>query len=198
MTTETTTTLTIGTIDTKPERDPYTNIDGVVSRTYLKLAPLDMEVWVTQEYNDHSTPALEWHGIILTWHVPGHPTEAAMRGWIEDNMQNLLTICAGFESEWNGSNNVGRMTVKALAAYEAIETELDNDGGPTSYYETWTVESWMESSMSDITADMTDEQLQAFADACSPTETDIVLGDILEYITQHRDNLRRDAELDDE
>src|SRR5690606_23824226 len=39
MTTQETQKLEILSIETKPEHDPYVNIDGIVSRTYLKLDP---------------------------------------------------------------------------------------------------------------------------------------------------------------
>jgi|GEM_PF-3089020 len=199
MTTQTAT-LTIETISTKPERDPYTNIDGIMSKTTLKLDPRDRTVWVTQEYNDNATPSDEWNGLILTWGVPSHPTETAMRQWITESMGVLITICDGFESRWNGSNHVGSLSEEARAAKEAIEFEFDNDGGPTNYYETWDVEAWLESSMNEITATTTDEQLADLAEQWQPDASTIVIGDILSYITQHRDNLKWDAdqEVDEE
>lgn len=71
--------ITIGKIKTKPEHDPYVNIEGVVSRTYLKLDPRDRTVWVTQEYQDNSTLSDEWHGLVSTWCVNSHPTQVEMR-----------------------------------------------------------------------------------------------------------------------
>lgn len=186
--------ITIGKITTKPEHDPYVNINGITSRTCLKLDPRDRTIWVTQEYNDNATPSDEWHGLVLTWMMPGHPSEAGMREWIESNMASFERICAGYESVWDGSNHVGRLTDDARGVQEAIEFKLDNDAGPANYYETWTVESWLESSLNEITANMTDEQLADLAEQWEPNSTTTVLGDILHYITQHRDNLRADAE----
>lgn len=189
--------ITIKRIDTIPERDPYVNIDGVVSRTFLKLDPRDRTVRVTQEYQDNSTLANEWNGLVLTWNVNSHPSEPDMRQWITDNLVTLTAICDGFEVHWNGSNHIGRLTDDARALVETIQFEFDNDAGPTNHYETWTVDSWLESSMDEITANMTDEQLAVWADAVGADATAdniILLGDILEYITQHRDNLKWDLE----
>ena len=119
-----------------------------------------------------------------------------MREWIEENMSSFVSICDGYESIWNGSNHVGRLTDDARAIQETIEFMLDNDAGPMTYYDTWNVESWMESTLGEITAEMTDEQLKDFADAAEPDSSTIVLGDILAYITQHRDNLQVDAEYE--
>jgi hypothetical protein len=183
-------TITIENIATKPEHDPYTNIEGVVSKTTLKLDPRDRTVWVTQEYNDNSTLMDEWNGLVLTWGIPGHPSENGMREWINERMTDLTTICDGFEAHWNGNNIVGRLTDEARGTKESLEFLLDQDAGPANYYETWTVDSWLEMSLDEITADMTDEQLKEFADGVEPDSSTIVEGDILKYITDHRDNLK--------
>lgn len=193
-------TITIEKLDTKPQHDPYVNIEGVVSKTTLKLDPRDHTVWVTQEYQDNSTPVDEWNGLILTWGILGHPAEEDMREWINDSMALLIDICDGFNNHWDGNNHVGRFTVEAKHAIDIIRQEFDNDAGPRNYYETWTVESWMEQSLDEITAGMTDEQLQEFAAGAEPDSSTLVLGDILDYITQRRDELKTERELygDDE
>jgi hypothetical protein len=187
-------TITIERINTKPEHDPYTNIGGIASRTTLKLDPRDRTVWVTQEYNDNSTPMDEWHNLVLTWRVNSYPRETEMREWITDNLDTLTTICDGFEAHWNGNNIVGRYTDEARAAAESIEFLFDNDGGPINYYEFWTVESWLESSRDEITADMTDEQLQELAGEWEGTDDIVMDGSILDFITEIRDTLKYEQE----
>lgn len=188
-------TITVQSIKTKPEHDPYTNISGIVSRTYLKLDPRDHTVWVTQEYNDNSTPSDEWHGLVLTWQVPGHPTESAMREWIDDNLGNLMRICSGFVSHWDGSNHVGRLNDDARATREAIEFELDNgDGLFASYYEHWSVEDWTDSMLSDISATTTDKELRQMAnDAITSLDSNQILDDdedgVYRYFAKLRDEL---------
>lgn len=196
--------LNIVSIDTKPEHDPYQNIDGIVSRTYLNLDPRDRTVWVSQEYKTNSTSMDEWNGLVLTWKINGHPSEADMREWIADNMEALVVICDGFEEHWNGNNHVGRFTTpEARDAADWIDIDFDNDGGPANYYEYYTVDSWLEHSRDQITADMTDEQLANLAQQWEPTEPQIVCGgrdSILEFITRIRDELKFEQEVfaDDE
>lgn len=191
----TTQTITIEKIATKPEHDPYTNISGIVSRTYLKLDPRDRTVWVTQEYNDNSTPADEWHGLVLTWPVPGHPTEDAMREWITDNLDRLTRICDGYEVHWDGSNHVGVLDADARAEKESIEFELDNsDGLFASYYEFWSVEDWTESMLGDITATTTDDELRQMArDAITALDSTQLLDDdedgVYGYFAKRREEL---------
>lgn len=187
-------TITIESIFTKPEHDPYTNIEGIVSKTYLKLDPRDRTAWVTQEYQDNSTPIDEWNGLILTWKIYGHPSENDMRQWIEDNMDVLVAICDGFEVVWNGNNHVGSLDDNARFLKESIEFLFDN-GGLINYYESWTVEDWLDSSINEISAEMTNEQLKEFAKRAEPDNSILVDGNILEYITQRRDTLRWEAEI---
>lgn len=122
--------ITIGKITTKPEHDPCVNIQGVVSRTFLKLDPRNRTVWVTQEYRDNSTLMDEWNHLVTTWPVHSHPTQKVMRQWIVDNIDLLRDICDGFERHWNGNNWVGRYSEEARAAYRIIEFAFDDDGGP--------------------------------------------------------------------
>lgn len=196
--------LNIVSIDTKPEHDLYQNIDGVVSYTVLKLDPRDRTVWVTQEYKDNSTPIDEWNGLVLTWKINSHPSEADMRQWIADNMESLTIICDGFEVHWNGNKHVGRFTTyEARDAAERIDIEFDNDGGPANFYEYYTVDSWLEHGRDDITFDMTDEQLADLAEQWKATEPQMVIGgrdSILEFITRIRDELKFEQEVfaDDE
>lgn len=193
-------TITIENIDTKPGHDPYTNIGGVSSRTYLKLDPRDRTVWVTQEYNDNSTPVDEWNNLIQTWCVNSHPSAANMSEWITDNLDLLTTICDGFEERWNGSNHVGSYSEEARSTMEAIEFAFDNDAGPINYYEFWTVEGWLENSRDEITADMTDAQLADLAEQWEPLGEIVVDGSILDFITEIRDTLKWEQETygDDE
>lgn len=123
--------IAIGKIKTRPLDDPYVNIEGVKSRTFLKLDPRSRTVWVEQEYQDNATPMSEWNSLIVTWCVHSRPTQKSMRQWIVDNMNLLQTICGGFEKHWNGNNMVGRYSEQARIAIENIEFDFDNGGTPT-------------------------------------------------------------------
>lgn len=182
-------------IDTTPERDPYVNLEGHSSYTEFWLDPRDRTCGVRQEYRDNATPADEWHGLVLTWRVTGHPHEDTMRQWIMESMAQLEGICNGFEEVWDGSNMVGRYTDEAQNLIQEIEKELEDSLILPNYYEFWEVGAWLEQSMHEITAQTTDDELANLADAWEPTDGIIVDGDILAYITQHRDNLVADEEV---
>lgn len=193
--TMTTKTIIIEKITTKPEHDPYTNIEGITSTTCLKLDPRDPSIWVTQEYNDHSTPSDEWHHLVLTWKVPGHPTESSLQEWIEEHMSDFQTICNGYEVVWNGSNHVGQLTDEARSTKESIEFELDNgDGLFRNYYEYWSVEQWTDPIMSSITATSTDEELRQLAkEVIDALDSNQLLDDdedgVYSYFAKRRDEL---------
>lgn len=187
-------TLTIHSIDTRPVHDPYTNIAGIVSKTYLKLDPRDMTVWVAQEYADNSTPIEEYNRLVLAWLVFDHPLEDAMSAWIESNMGTLLKICAGYEVEWDGNRHIGALSSEAHTAYEAIESELSNDG-PSPFYEFWAHEEWVGEMARGIKADTTDEILRDMAQAAIAALDAGQLLDkdedgIYEYLRQMRDDLK--------
>lgn len=190
--------IEIKSINTKPEHDPYVNMEGVPSRTTLHLDPRDRSVWVEQDYRTNSTSMDIWNDLVLAWHVHGHPGEGDMREWIEENSELLEAICDGFEEHWNGHNHVGRYTEEARAARDTIDWMIDNDAGPSNYYEFWSVESWLESSRDEIDATTTDEQLASMADEWEGTGEIVVDGDILRFITEIRDTLKMEAELESE
>lgn len=190
-----TSTLTILNIETKPEHDPYVNIEGVVSRTFLKLDPRDHTVWVNQEYQDNSTPSDEWHGLVLTWNVNSHPSENEMRQWINDNLSSLTAICDGYDVHWNGHNHVGHLTDDARNLVETFQWEFDNDAGPRNYYEYWQMEDWVQPDYETITADSTDEELRILAQqAITALDSNQILdrdeNDIFKYYLQRRNDLK--------
>lgn len=183
-------------IETKPEHDPYVNIDGVVSHTIFWLDPRDNTCGVAQEYQSNSTTMDRWHSRELCWLVVGHPSENEMREWIQENMEVLEEICAGHSVEWNGNNMVGIMTKRAQDLSDQIEQELESGTGFVNFYSSWTVESWIGQSQGEIKAGMTDEELKDLAELWEPFGTDVLVGrkTILEYITDLRDNLRFEEE----
>lgn len=191
---ENTQTLTIVKIDTVPEYDPYVNLSGHSSYTEFWLDPRDRTCGVTQEYRTNSMPMDEWHKLVLTWRVFGHPHPDTMRQWITESMHDLMRLCDGFEDVWDGHNVVGRYTEEAQKVIAEIEQKLGDDMILPNYYEFWEVGAWLEQSMHEITAQTTDEELANLAGAWEPTDDIILDGDILKYITGHRDNLVADEE----
>lgn len=185
--------ITVEGINTKPEKDLYQNIEGVCTTTTFWLDPRDRTCGARQDSQDNSTLMDEWNGLVLTARVCNHPKENTMQRWIDENTVYLDRVCSGFESVWNGNNHIGKLTDEAENLWSVMADELENDV-LENYYEFWSVESWLESSRDEITADMTDEQLKEFSDGCEATGDIIVGGDILEFITQVRNTLKFEKE----
>jgi hypothetical protein len=184
-------TIEIKNINTRPEHDPYANIAGIVSRTVFWLDPESRECSVEQEYRTNSTSIERWHGRELYWFVADHPSETAMRQWIEDSMELLEEICDGYSCEWDGNNHVGCLSDAARQCQEDIERELES-GQLGNYYEVYSVEDWVNVAKNDIHADMSDKELEELASNWEPDESTVLLGryTILEYITEIRRDLR--------
>lgn len=190
-----TSTITVTTINTQPEHDPYVNLGGHSSYTVLRLDPEDQTIGVRQEYRDNSTPEREWNGRILTWKIPTHPSESDMREYIQENMPVFERIIVGYECEWNGHNHVGRLTEEAHADKEMIQAELDQDV-LVNQYEYWEADQWLENE--DVDPNATDEQLATIAAGLESDakHANVVLDeDVLDWLKSRRDYLK--SEQDD-
>lgn len=198
MTAQTQTAITVKTIVTKPEADPYHRDTRGISHTVLWLDPRDRTCSVSQEYRTNSTSSDVWHNRVLEIAVSDYPTEDVMREWIEEHMADLVAICDGHEVGWDGSNQVGRLTEDARAIREALEFELDN-GSLREYYEYWSVEDWTNSMTGDIAADTTDEDLRRMAqEAITALDSNQVLDEDEDGVYSYFARIRQDRidELD--
>lgn len=192
-------TIEIKRINTKPEHDPYQNIEGIVSRTVFWLDPRDRTCGVEQEYRTNSTSMDRWNNLELYWFVADYPAESTMRDWIEENNEVLEKLCGGYSVEWNGNNMVGRLTEEARILQDQIEQELEN-GYLANYYECYTLDDWLYSTRNEIKAEMTDQELESLAEDWEPTSEIVIVGrrSILEYITEIRDELKLEKEMEEE
>lgn len=198
MTAQTQTAITVKTIVTKPEADPYHRDTRGISHTVLWLDPRDRTCGVSQEYRTNSTSSDVWHNRVLEFSVSDYPTEDVMREWIEERMADLVAICDGHEVEWDGSNQVGRLTEDARAIRKSLEFELDN-GSLREYYEYWSVEDWTDSMTGDIAADTTDEDLRRMAqEAITALDSNQVLDEDEDGVYSYFARIRQDRidELD--
>lgn len=188
-------TILIQEINTKPESDPYhLDTDGI-SQTVFWLDLESKTCGVGQEYRSNSTSSERWNGRELYWYVPGYPSDHDMREWIEDNMPMLEKIVSGHTVEWDGNNHKGYLSDAARQHVDDLEQEL-NSGYLGNYWETWSVDDWLDPVIGEITAEMTDERLVELVEEWQPEDHIVLVGrlDILEYITQVRDNLQLEFE----
>lgn len=190
--------VTIKSINTMPELDPYQRDTGQATYTELWLDPQERIATVDQEYRTGATTFAIWHSCELTFRINGHPKADGMKEYLEsDEVQSLLnTICDGHSIEWDGNNHVGHFTEDALNAKEKLERDLaeyyDSDG-----WNFWDVDNWLQYGVDELTADTTDEEIKALAETIeSDAKCDSVIlnGDIVEHLTDRRDEMRDENE----
>lgn len=72
------------------------------------------------------TPMNVWHGHALRWSVPPYLTQEQCDALLADETVRTLAarITAGYSSEWDGSNHVGRLTADASDAQDSMDSYL--------------------------------------------------------------------------
>ena len=185
--------VVIGKIETKPERDPYQNLDGVSSNTKLRLDPRDRKAHVYQDYRTGSTLMTVYNGLELELPIAGHPDEDDLREYLTNGVgQDLLrAICDGHEIVWNGQNNVGRLTDEAEGAVDRLELYLSEWD---SKYTFWETGEWLyEGAAEHVTANTTDAELARLAkefEEIAEAENVVLDGDVLGWLTRFREDVR--------
>lgn len=67
----------------------------------------------------------QWHGHVLRWRIPCLKATAANR-LLNELAPMSVAICAGYESDWDGSNAVATYSAASEAAQGEIERICDN------------------------------------------------------------------------
>lgn len=189
MTTMTATqTITITSINTKPEIDPYHLDTQGITRTCIELDPQARTVEVFQIEDSNSAPMNVWHNHYYRWYVSEYPSESDMRQWIEDNINLFGRIADGHSIEWNGNNHVGILTEDAQDAYESLTV---HDGlGYASHYEAWRLDEWFDATEHEVIG-MSDDQIREFAAASMLVDENIALlfdeDEAVEHLIWYRD-----------
>lgn len=145
-----------------------------------------------------------YHRLILAERIPCLTAEAA-NAFMAEVVPLAQLVVDGATVEWDGSNHVGRFTTAAMAAWERI-TELCDEGAfdDSQTVSWWSVSSWFSEGDAatvetlGITADTTDEQLEAMAkEQVEIAATNGAAGynildddETLTYLTGLRDELR--------
>lgn len=188
--------ITIRNCDTRPDLDVYRRDTNGETYTELTIYPTERIVDVTQEGRSNSQSMAEYHRLVLSSKIEGHPDEATLREYLEsDEGQELMErVCAGHDREWDGHNMVGTLTDDAESAWDALIAELD-DMAQTDWT-FWAIDEWAYVwAIQEITADMTDEQIAAKAaelDALAEAEHANLSGSTIDYLTDIRNDKRDD------
>lgn len=124
---ETRTMTTITSIDATPEIDPYHRDTRAWTSTALVFDPAAAEAYVEQEADDNAQTFAEYHGRVLRYTLDTYPTEHQLREYLEGEAQPLFAaISAGYNEEWDGNNNIGRLTGDATMTWIALCDALDS------------------------------------------------------------------------
>lgn len=183
--------VTITSVNTKPELDPYHSDTGGATTTTLRVDPEYRKASVYQEYDDNATPSDEWHRRVLTMPIEPNPDEEATREYLasEAGQALLAAVCDGHSIDWDGNNMAGNLTPAAEEAWQELEQALTNL--PESEWSLWDTSDYL--MMVDVDADATDEELATLAaeiEAELPAEHVVLTADVLAKLRQMRDAAR--------
>ena len=172
---------------------------------------LDLEngqLWA--DYNaeiGNAVPEAVWNGRTLRFPAPCM-TAAGMNRLMDEIAPLADRVLAGSEIEWDGNNHVGKLDEDAQDASDEIERICDELEPASSE----TVTEWDACEFYDavkdelgVTADSTDAELEALAEELEEEDSidegtggPMVLNGTLEFLQSIRDNLREEAEDDEE
>lgn len=146
------------------------------------------------------TPIRMWNGRVRTWEIPAL-TDAAANTLMEEIAPLAARVVEGYESRWDGSNNVGELDTDAMEAESAIESLCsEHRFDPTDLCHVWAAGDWLlDTSDAELrlTASTTDEQLAKIIASVEngpnvmPGECDRVDG-VDDYLRKRREALRED------
>lgn len=197
-------------IDVVPGTDPYRRDSGGLMGIELWINPEERRAGVGQYFPGQAVDADKWHNRIITARLGGDdqldtegpntlPEADALRAYLESatGQELLSTVCDKHDIDWNGHNMVGHLPdvgqqalddlVNAIFQLPAIEWQVWADIGDYYFYARREV----------ISAETTDEEIVSLAeqwDAEAFDEHVIVDGDLVEYLTELRDELRGEEE----
>jgi len=116
---------------------------------------LDADGEVSADWGDANSVTMDVaEGRTLRFRIPAQVTGRALVAMLEDDriLRLLERIHVGHTVEWDGSNHRGRLTDDAREAADKLDAWLDQnywDDGDMAVI--WTVEDWMQSSVSAMT-----------------------------------------------
>ena len=95
--------------------------------TYLEFDPATRELSADSDGSiGGGVPFSVWHGVIRRYPLPSaYLTATAIRSLMDEIADDLAVVAEGHTVEWDGSNNVGRLTDEAAEAEERIAAALD-------------------------------------------------------------------------
>ncbi|MBU1248823.1 MAG: hypothetical protein KKB70_08995 [Proteobacteria bacterium] len=159
----------------------------------------------SKNYDICGTTFYEWHGHMSTYKLPFIVDATRLHDFVDEHILPIANrLHDAYESEWDGGNNVARFT--GLEEGEALDLGMDLDQICTCKAPTydggglWNVGDWLHDYAHEtINADTSDNQLETMAEECkkeAESEYIVLVGDVLDYLTEVRDEMRSEAEED--
>lgn len=186
--------ITITSVETKPQLDPYHRDTGGETSTQLWIDPDKRHAGIHQIMDQGAIDAAIWHNLIVTAGFDIRPDEKRTDEYLHSTeAQTLLCrICDGHTTEWNGNNIVGQLNNDAENALADLFGAIENL--PDCDWTLWSADDWLSEVLDDyVSADTTDEkitQIAAELKAEANNEHIIIMEDIADYLMEERDRLR--------
>jgi len=155
---------------------------------------------LTASYNSeigNAVPFSVYHGHDQRWPIPLLRGESA-NALMDEVAPLAQTVLDGYESEWDGSNQIAHFGPEAQEAIGAIET-LCNDiewTGEEHALSEWDAGDWLQDCWREhVHSDMTDAQLKTLADELESDALSegVVLYGTEDYLAERRQILRDEA-----
>ena len=177
-------------------------------KCFIALDLEDGTLWA--DYNAEigsAVPEAVWNGRTIRFPAPCM-TAAGMNRLMDEIAPLAERVFAGAEIKWNGHNHVGKLDEDARDAADEIEqtcSELEPD--PSETVTEWDACEFYYAVKGDlgVTADSTDDELEDLAEKLEAEDSvdpgsggPMILNGTLEFLQSIRDNLREEAEDDDE
>lgn len=143
---------------------------------------------------DNAVPEYVWHGFARRWPIPVLSDAKRMSQAINAGELDALfnRILEGASSYWNGHNRVCDLSEDAQEASQAVERWLTNLPSLPETAGVWDADDWFDDDPEDLTAETTDEELYAMAEALDEGALahHVVLTDTQKFLRKRRDRLR--------
>ena len=180
-------------VETKPEVDPYHRDTQGLTRTELTIVPESMECYISQEYDDNSTSADKWNGMIIGRKLTGTLNSSYCKNFLEskEGQELLDSVCEGWSDVWNGNNYVGALNESGNNALDELVEELESLYSEDEY---WTCSDYFDNLNNNelgISSTTTDEEIKSLSEKL---DEEFLIDDVESYLLKRRNSIVSDIE----